>query len=71
MYTQFASSHCSARTSADLPVHFNMYNMFRREQAQLNLLRAQVSYQVAVAAVDHATGGLLQPYNVQIAELSQ
>lgn len=48
-----------------------MYNMFRREQAQLNLLRAQVSYQVAVAAVDHATGGLLQPYNVQIAELSQ
>lgn len=43
----------------------------RLAQAQLNLLQAQVSYQIAVAAVDHATGGLLQPYNVQIAELSK
>ncbi|HEY1462413.1 MAG TPA: TolC family protein [Terriglobales bacterium] len=42
----------------------------RLETAQLNLLQAQVSYQVAVAAVDHATGGLLQPYQVQIADLT-
>lgn len=40
-------------------------------QAESSLLEAQVNYQVAVAAVDHATAGLLQPYNVQIAELSQ
>ena len=40
-------------------------------QAESSLLQAQINYQVAVAAVDHATAGLLQPYNVQIAELSQ
>jgi HAE1 family hydrophobic/amphiphilic exporter-1 len=40
-------------------------------QAQSDLLQAEISYQVAVAAVDHATGGLLQPYHVQVAELSQ
>jgi outer membrane protein TolC len=39
--------------------------------AELSLLQAQVGYQVALAAVDHATGGLLQPYHVQVAELSQ
>ena len=43
----------------------------RLAEAELSLLQAQVGYQVAVAAVDHATGGLLQPYHVQIAELSQ
>jgi outer membrane protein len=43
----------------------------RLAEAELSLLQAQVSYQIAVAAVDHATGGLLQPYHVQIAELSQ
>ena len=40
-------------------------------QAESELLQAQIRYQVAVAAVDHATAGLLQPYHVQIAELSQ
>jgi HAE1 family hydrophobic/amphiphilic exporter-1 len=40
-------------------------------QAESSLLEAQVNYQVAVALVDHATAGLLQPYHVQIAELSQ
>jgi outer membrane protein len=40
-------------------------------QAEASLLQAQIDYQVAVAAVDHATAGLLQPYHVQIAELSQ
>src|SRR5579871_4890621 len=38
--------------------------------AQLNLLQAQIGYQMAVAAVDHATGELLEPYHVQIAELT-
>jgi outer membrane protein len=38
--------------------------------AQLGLLQAEVNYQLAVAAVDHATGELLEPYHVQIAELA-
>ena len=41
----------------------------RLARAESDLLQAEVSYQVAVAAVDHATAGLLQPYHVQIAEL--
>jgi len=40
-------------------------------QAQSDLLQAKISYQIAVAAVEHATGGLLQPYNIQVAELSK
>jgi outer membrane protein TolC len=40
-------------------------------QAELDLLQAQITYQVALAAVDHATGGLLEPYHVQIAELTR
>jgi outer membrane protein len=42
----------------------------RLAEAESSLLQAQVGYQIAVAALDHATGGLLQPYHVQIAELS-
>jgi outer membrane protein TolC len=38
--------------------------------AQLSLLQAEIGYQMAVAAVDHATGELLEPYHVQIAELT-
>ncbi len=38
--------------------------------AELNLLQAQVNYQLAVAGLDHATGELLEPYHVQIAELT-
>jgi hypothetical protein len=34
-------------------------------------LQAEITYQIAVAAVDHATGGLQQPYHLQVAELSQ
>jgi outer membrane protein TolC len=40
-------------------------------QAQLGLLEAEIRYQIARSAVDHATGGLLQPFEVQIAELSR
>jgi outer membrane protein TolC len=39
-------------------------------QSELNLLQTQISYQIARATVDHATGSLLEPYHVQIAELS-
>jgi len=39
--------------------------------AEQSLLQAEVGYQLAVAAVDHATGELLDPYHVQIAELTQ
>ncbi len=38
--------------------------------AELALLQAEVKYQLAVADVDHATGELLEPYHVQIAELT-
>lgn len=43
----------------------------RLAEAESSMLQAQVGYQIAVAAVDHAAGGLLQPYRVQVAELSQ
>jgi outer membrane protein len=39
--------------------------------AEQSLLQAEVSYQVAVAGVDYATGNLLAPYGVQIAELTR
>jgi outer membrane protein len=38
--------------------------------AQQALLQAEVGYQIAVAAVDHATGELLEPFHVQIADLT-
>jgi len=43
----------------------------RVAQAELVLLQTQVSYRLALAAVGHATGDLLAPYHVQIAELSK
>ena len=39
--------------------------------AQLSLLQAEIGYQLAVAGLDHATGELLEPYHVQIAELTR
>jgi len=39
-------------------------------QAEVALLQSQVAYQLAVAAVDHATGTLLDPYQVQIDNLT-
>ena len=38
--------------------------------AELSLLQAEVNYQLAVAGLDRATGELLAPYHVQIAELT-
>jgi outer membrane protein TolC len=39
--------------------------------AEQSLLQAEVGYQLAVAAIDHATGELLEPYHLQIAELTK
>jgi outer membrane protein len=39
--------------------------------AEQNLLQAEVGYRVAVAAVDYATGNSLEPYGVQITELTK
>lgn len=39
--------------------------------AEQVLLQAEIGYQLALAAVDHATGEMLEPYHVQIAELSR
>jgi outer membrane protein TolC len=43
----------------------------RLAQADLDLLQTQVNYQVARAAVDHATGSLLEPYHVQIRDIAK
>ena len=43
----------------------------RLAQADLDLLQTQVNYQVARAAVQHATGDLLEPYHVEINELTK
>ncbi|HXY06639.1 MAG TPA: TolC family protein [Terriglobales bacterium] len=40
-------------------------------QAEQALLQSQVSYQLAITAVDHATGSLLEPYHVQIDQLTR
>jgi len=39
--------------------------------AEQNLLQAEVGYRVAVAAVDYATGNSLEPYGIQITELTK
>jgi outer membrane protein TolC len=49
-------------------IFFQLDAQTKLAQAEASLLQAEVSYQVAVASLDHATGGLLQPYHVQIAE---
>jgi outer membrane protein len=38
--------------------------------AELSLLQAEVNYQLAVAGLNYATGELLEPYHVQIADLA-
>jgi outer membrane protein TolC len=40
-------------------------------QAELVLLQTQVNYQLALAALGHATGKLADPYHVKIEELSK
>ncbi len=39
--------------------------------AEQSLLQANVGYRLAVAGLDHATGQLLEPYQIQIADLTR
>ncbi len=39
--------------------------------AEQSLIQAEVGYQLAVAGIDHATGKLLQPYQIQIDDLTR
>jgi outer membrane protein TolC len=41
------------------------------DAAEQSLIQAEVGYQIAVAGIDHATGKLLQPYQIQIEELTR
>lgn len=48
------------------PVFFVLDAQTQLAQAELSLIQAQVSFQLAVAQVDHATGDLLEHHHVQI-----
>jgi outer membrane protein len=50
------------------PVFFVLDAQIQLAQAQLNLIAAQVNFQLAVAGVDHATGDLLEHHHVEIVE---
>ncbi len=50
------------------PVFFVLDAQTQLAQAELNLIQAQVNFQIAVAQVDHATGDLLERHHVQVAE---
>jgi len=53
------------------PIFFVLDAQTKLAQAESDLLQTEVQYQAALASVDHATGGLLEPYHVQIAELGR
>jgi outer membrane protein TolC len=53
------------------PVFFLLDSQTRVAAARASLLQAQIDYQNAVAAVDYATGNLLETYQVQIAGLTK
>ncbi len=50
---------------------FVLDSQSRLANAELTLLQTQVSYQVALAALNHATGNLLAPYRLQIQSMSK
>jgi outer membrane protein len=50
---------------------FVLDSQSRLAQAELVLLQTQINYQLAIAQFDHATGKLLDPYNVKIEDLSK
>ena len=62
---------CARHELGVVTIFFVLDAQTKLAQAQSDLLQAKISYQIAVAAVEHATGGLLQPYNIQVAELSK
>jgi outer membrane protein len=53
------------------PVFFVLDAQTQLAQAELNLIQAQVNFQLAVAQLDHATGDLLDHHHVQVAEPSK
>ena len=53
------------------PVFFVLDAQVQLANAELNLIQAQVNFQLAVAQVDHATGDLLDHHHVQIVEPHQ
>ena len=52
-------------------VFFVLESQTELAQAEQALLQSQISYQLASTAVDHATGSLLEPYHVQIDQLTR
>jgi len=50
------------------PVFFVLDAQTQLAQAELNLIQAQVSFQIAVAQLEHATGDLLEHHHVEIVE---
>jgi outer membrane protein TolC len=50
---------------------FVLDSQSRLAQTQLIMLQAQVNYAVARATLDHATGDMLEPFEVQIRELGK
>jgi outer membrane protein len=50
---------------------FVLDSQARLAQAELVLLQTQINYRIALAALGHATGGLLDPYHVKITDLSR
>ncbi|HXJ07021.1 MAG TPA: TolC family protein [Candidatus Acidoferrum sp.] len=50
------------------PVFFVLDAQTQLAQAELNLIQSEVSFQLAVTQVDHATGDLLEHHHVQIVE---
>jgi outer membrane protein len=50
---------------------FVLDSQSRLANAELTLLQTQVSYQIALAALNHATGNLLAPYHLQIQSMSK
>jgi len=50
------------------PIFFTLEAQTQLAQDELNLVRAEISYQRSVAALDHATANLLDRHRVQIAD---
>lgn len=55
----------------DQTIFFVLEAQTELTQAEQTLLQAEVSYQLAVAQVDHETGGLLDRFHVQIADINK
>lgn len=53
------------------PNFFVLDSQGRLAQAELVLLQAQINYQLALAAINHATGDLMEPYHLQVEALSK